>query len=135
MKSVHNNASIECNSAEVISRKIIPSSFIELNNVGKCFSYKCSLNSEATIKKTLIPKEAIVNSNSLLNLESKLECDKLFVAVKKNKPYKFCVINLTGRHKAQTFITDEFTFAKITLQISNIPLLNPELEIKLIVKV
>lgn len=134
MKSVYNNASIECDSAEIISRKVIHSAFIELPNIGKCFSYKCSLNSEATIKKESNPKEAKVNQHSLLDLESKLECDKLFVAVKKNKPYKLCLINLTGRHKAQTFVTDEFTFAKITLQLSNIPNLHPELEIKFVEK-
>ncbi|MGE0932487.1 hypothetical protein [Peijinzhouia sedimentorum] len=135
MKLVHNNASIECESAEIISRKIIPSSFIELNNIGKCFSYKCSLNSEATIRKEISPKEPKVNENSLLNLDSKLECNKLFVAVKRNKPYRrLSVINFTGKHKAQSLITDEFTFAKITLQLSNIPILNPELKIKLVDK-
>ena len=128
MKFVHNNASIECSSAEIISRKILPSAFIDINNVGKCFSYKCSLNSEATIKKEIEPKKPIVNQNSSLDNESKLECDKLFVAVKRNKPYRLCKINFTGRHKAQTFTTDEFTFAKISLQLSNIPLLDPQLE-------
>ena len=129
MKFVHENASIECNSAEIISRKILPSSFIDINNIGKCFSYKCSLNSEATIKKELEPKKPIVNQNSNLENESKLECDKLFVAVKRNKPYRLFIINFTGRHKAQTFTTDEFTYAMISLQLSNIPLLIPQLEV------
>jgi hypothetical protein len=129
MKFVHNNSTIECDSAEVISRKIIPSSFIEIQNIGKCFSYKCSLNSEATIKKELNPKECKVNINSCLDLNAKLESDKLFVAVAKKKPYKFSLINLSGRHKAQYFMTDEFTYAAITFQLKNIPLLNPEKQI------
>lgn len=131
-KYVHNNYTLECISAEIISRKIIPSSFIEIPNIGICFSYKCSLNSEAKIVKELKPKLSIVNEYSLLDIDSKLECDKLFVAIKKNKPYKLGKINFTGRHKAQTFTTDEFTFAKITLQIGNIPLLVPEKTVKFI---
>lgn len=134
MKFVHNNSTIECDSAEVISRKIIPSSFIEIQNIGKCFSYKCSLNSEATIKKELAPKKCKVNHNSYLDLDTKLESDKIFVAVAKNKPYKFSLINLSGRHKAQIFVTNEFTYAAITSQLKNIPLLNPEKEIKFIDK-
>lgn len=134
MKLVHNNSSIECNSAEIVSRKILPSAFIELNNIGRCFSYKCSLNSEATIKEEIVPKNPLVNQNSNLDKETKLECDKLFVAVKKSKPYKLCKINFTGRHKAQTFTTDKFTFAKISLQLSNIPQLSPQLEIKFVEK-
>lgn len=129
MKLVHNNSTIECDSAEVISRKILPSSFIEIKNIGRCFSYKCSRNSEATIKKEISPKIPRINYNSFLDIDSKLESENLFVAVQKNKPYKLDVTNHSGRHKAQTFVTDEFTYAVITVQISNIPLLNPEREI------
>lgn len=131
-KYVHNNSTMECIAAEIISRKIIPSAFVDIPNVGKCFTYKCSRNSEATITKELNPKEAKVNENSLLDLNSKLECDKLFVAIKVERPYRIGKINHTGRHKAQIFITDDFTFAKITLQISNIPNLIPERIIKII---
>ncbi len=129
-KLVHNNSTLECIAAQIISRKILPSAFVEIPNIGICFTYKCSLNSEAKILKELIPKICKVNEFSLLDLDSKLECDKLFVAIKKNKPYRLRKINFTGRHKAQTFITDEFTFAQITLQIGNIPFLNPEKVIK-----
>ncbi|MDP3928537.1 MAG: hypothetical protein Q8R57_05905 [Bacteroidota bacterium] len=131
-KLVYNNSTIECESAEVVSRKIVPSSFIELQNIGKCFSYKCYRNSEATIKKEICPKISRVNQYSKLDLESKLECENLFVAVRKNKPYKYDLKNHSGRHKAQTFITDAFTFAKITIQFSNIPKLTPEQVVKFI---
>jgi hypothetical protein len=128
MKIVYDNCSIECISAEIISRQIIPSSYLEINNIGKCLTYKCKRNSEASILKELIPKEAKVNQNSYLDISSKVECESLFVAVCKNKPYKLDVINHSGRHKAQYMKTDEFTFAKISKQLNNIPQANPEIE-------
>lgn len=128
MKIVYDNCSIECSSAEVISRQIIPSSFVELNKVGKCLTYKCKRNSEASILKELNPKEPIINKNSYLDIDVKVECESLFVAVCKSKPYKIDVINHSGRHKAQYMKTDEFTFAKISKQLVNIPQLNPQIE-------
>ena len=101
-------------------------SFIEISYIGRCFSYKCSLNSEALILKELTIKKPVCNSNSLLDLNSKLQCANLFVAVNVKKPYKLSVINKSGRHKAQRFVTKEFTFAKISKQLQNIPLLEPQ---------
>lgn len=134
MKVVHQNYSIECLSAEIISRKIVPSSYISIDNVGKCFTYKCSRNSEAVIKKELSPKEALHNEYSLLSIDDKLECCDLFVAVNKNKPYSYTKINHSGRHKAQTFTTKEYTFAKISRQVQCIPDLIPPASFKLIEK-
>jgi len=128
MKIVYDNCSIECSSAEVISRQIIPSSFVEFNKVGKCLTYKCKRNSEASILKELTPKEPIINKNSYLDINTKVECESLFVAVCKAKPYKIDVINHSGRHKAQYMKTDEFTFAKISKQLVNIPQLNPQID-------
>ncbi|WMI66715.1 hypothetical protein RBH94_06010 [Aestuariibaculum sp. YM273] len=133
-KEVFNNSTIECLSAEIISRKILPSSFLEIEHVGRCFTYKCSRNSEATVKKELDPKEPFYNEHSLLDLGSKLECENMFVAINKKKPYKYTKINHTGRHKAQTFTSKEYTFAKISKQLSNIPLCDPPKEIVLIEK-
>ncbi|KXH85823.1 hypothetical protein [Chryseobacterium kwangjuense] len=133
-KLVHNNCTIECDSAEVISRKILPSSFLDIDIIGRCFTYKCSLNSEATIVKELNPKSQKINKNSALDLDSKLECEKLFVAIERKKPYKIAKINHSGRHKAQTFTTDAFTFVKITQQLANIPILVPEKQIILVEK-
>jgi len=132
MKEVFDNSTIECNSAKIISRKITPSSFLNIPNIGRCFTYKCSRNSEAVIKKELDPKEPIYNHNSLLNIDTKLECELLFVAVNKIKPYSFIKINHTGRHKAQTFTTKEYTYAKISKQISNIPQLDSPRIIELV---
>ncbi|GAA4137928.1 hypothetical protein GCM10022216_14500 [Sphingobacterium kyonggiense] len=123
MKLVHNNNCIECFSAEIISRKIVPGTFLNLKNIGKVFTYKCSRNSEATIKKELLPKKPLYNNNSFLDLETKLECDRLFVIVRAKKPYDKDLKNHTHRHKAQSFLTDDFTFAQITYQLKNIPLL------------
>ena len=128
MKLVYDNSSIECFSAEIISRQILPSSFIEYENVGKCFTYKCKRNSEASILKELIPKTPKINQNSYLDIGTKVECENLFIAVCKLKPYKIDVINHSGRHKAQVIMTNEFTFAKISKQISNIPDANPSIE-------
>lgn len=129
MKLVFDNCSIECMSAGIISRKILPSSFIEYTNIGKCLTYKCSRNSEAVILKELDPKKAKINENSNLDINSKLECENLFVAVNKNKPYKLELINHTASHKAQEMVTDEFTFAKISKQIPSIPFKNPPIKI------
>lgn len=104
------------------------SSFLEIKTIGKCLTYKCKRNSEATILKELDPKNAIVNSNSHLDLNIKLECENLFVAVNKNKPYKFDLINHSGRHKAQQMITGEYTFVKISKQIHSIPQAIPPIQ-------
>jgi hypothetical protein len=128
MKIVLDNSSIECLSADIISRFILPSSFLEIKTIGKCLTYKCKRNSEATILKVLNPKNAVVNSNSHLDLNIKLECENLFVAVNKIKPYKYDVINHSGRHKAQQMITGEFTFAKISKQLNSIPIAIPPIQ-------
>ncbi|MDR6302185.1 hypothetical protein [Mesonia maritima] len=131
-KAVHDNSSIECLAAEIISRKIVPSSFVNIEPIGRCFSYKCYRNSEATIIKELQPKEPVHNEFSLLDINTKLECEDLFVLVNKKKPYKYSKINHTGRHKAQTFKTKEYTFAKISKQIHCIPNAIPPIKVKLI---
>ena len=129
MKVVFENSSIECLSAGIISRKILPSSFLEILNIGKCLTYKCKLNSEAKILKELNPKSPIINKNSHLDIDVKLECENLFIAVNVKKPYKLDLINHSGRHKAQEMITDQYTFAKISKQIFNIPQANPQIQI------
>ena len=124
-KFVHNSSSIECLSAQIISRDIVPSSFLNIKDIGKCFTYKCKKNSEAEILKELNPKRSIYCIESNLNIGDILECENLFVAINKNKPYTPTLINYTHRHKAQMFVSKEYTFAKISKQIGNIPLLNP----------
>jgi hypothetical protein len=130
MKLVFDNSSIECLSAHIVSRKIIPSAFIEIFAVGKCLTYRCSRNSEATILKELVPKRCYFNINSYLDLNAKIECENLYVVVNKSKPYKYDLINHSARHKALQMITNEYTFAKITKQIPNIPQAIPPVEFK-----
>lgn len=130
-KFIHLNAAIECNSAEIISRKITYSSALKIGNIGICFTYKCSRNSEAKIIKELSPKISKYCYESKLDLNDILESDSLHVIVNKTKPYSVDLINHSGRHKAQTFTTKEFTFAKISKQLNNIPEISPELKFTL----
>ena len=126
MKDIHYNSSIECLSADVISRKIMPSSYMQINKIGKCKTYKCSRNSEAIILKELDPKQAFCNVNSSLDLNDKLEAEDIFLAINTTKNIKVELINHSGRHKAQTFATEHYTFAKISKQFPNIAELNPQ---------
>jgi len=120
-KYVHFNSAIECDSAEIISRDIVKSALLKVEKIGLCFGYKCSRNSEAKIIKELKPKESIYCNESFLNKDDVLEAENIYVLINKAKPYTPYKINHTGRHKAQTFTSKEFTFAKITKRISGIP--------------
>ncbi len=101
-----------------------------INNVGKCFLYKCSRNSEAVIKKELSPKEAIYNQNSALDLDDILEAENISVAMKsKRAPKIFKVGAHSHRHNAQTCMSDNYTFAMITKQVPNNPFAIPPHEI------
>ncbi|MGY5846010.1 hypothetical protein ACW6QP_01210 [Salegentibacter sp. HM20] len=134
MKQVHENSTIECLSAQIISRKIVPSSFIEIDSVGRCFTYKCYRNSEAVILSELTPLKPKYNKHSNLKEGDILECDQLFIAVNKNRPYTPDLINHTSRHKAQLMKTKEYTMAKISKRIFNIPELIPPKKINKVVK-
>ncbi|MEI8203784.1 MAG: hypothetical protein WCH34_12260 [Bacteroidota bacterium] len=114
--------SIECNGSEIISRKIIPSAFMEIIAIGKCKTYKCSLNSEATINKELPePKTPIYKQTSHVNLGDILEGENISLAIFCKKNLKIFVVPYSGRHKAQKTITDCYTFAEITIQCKGIP--------------
>ena len=130
-KYVHLNSAIECDSAEIISRDIRRSSILNIRNIGLCFTYKCSKNSEAKILKELNPKNAIYCEESYLDLDDIIESENIYVLINKKKPYIPEKLNHTVRHKAQTFTSKEFTFAQITRQISGIPDLVPQKKITL----
>ena len=130
-KYVHLNSAIECDSAEIISRDIRRSSILNIRNIGLCFTYKCSKNSEAKILKELNPKNAIYCEESYLDLDDIIESENIYALINKKKPYIQEKLNHTGRHKAQTFTSKEFTFAQITRQISGIPDLVPQKKITL----
>jgi len=126
MKQVHYNSSIECLSADVISRKIMPSSYMEVKLIGKCRTYKCSRNSEAKILKELDPKKPYCNLNSALDLNDRIEAEDLFLAINSSKSVKITLVNHSGRHKAQNFVSEFYTFAKISKQFPNIAELKPQ---------
>ena len=126
-KYVRINCAIECNSAEIISRDIRRSSLLNIKNVGLCFTCKCSKNSEAKIIKELVPKTSIYCEQSYLEQDDVLESENIYVIINKKKPYTPEKLNHSGRHKAQTFLSKEFTFAQITKQISGIPTILPPL--------
>jgi hypothetical protein len=127
MKLVYDGSSIECNSAEIISRNIYPSAYMEIKSIGKCMTFKCKQNSEAKILSELNPKSPIHNANSNLNLNDKLECQDLYLATNNRRQPKIKVINYSHTHKAQIFYTDKYTYAEISRQIPNIPELIPKL--------
>ncbi|HLF53529.1 hypothetical protein [Flavobacterium sp.] len=121
MKLFQDNTSIECLAADIVSRKIQPSSYMAIRNVGKCFVYKCYRNSEAVITKELDPKEPKHNTHSSLELHDKVEGENLVVAIETKRAPKISLINHTGTHKAQACSTDNYTFAYISKQIPNMP--------------
>lgn len=130
MKLFQDNASIECLSASIISKKIIPSAYMVVNNVGKCFVYKCSRNSEAVILKELVPKEPKHNVNSALDLDDILEGENITVAIQTRRGPKISKLGAhTGRHNAQTCTSDYYTFAMITKQVPGNPISIPPLKI------
>ncbi|AWG25598.1 hypothetical protein [Flavobacterium kingsejongi] len=130
MKGVWNGSAIECAAAEVISRKIIPSSYMEINNVGKCLVYKCYRNSEAKVLKELKPKKALHNQNSCLNIDDRVEGENLLIVVNIKKILKIELKNHTSTHKAQFVNTSNYTYAEISRQIPCIPLLDPPIVFK-----
>ncbi|MCU0390881.1 MAG: hypothetical protein MUE81_07170 [Thermoflexibacter sp.] len=112
--------SIECNAAEIISRKIVPKGLLKYEKIGFCFKYSCDRDSSAEIKKELSPKKAILKESSKLDLGTKLVCLKLFFLVRGKKPITADVINNSGRHKAQLIATKDFTYAEITQPFAQI---------------
>ena len=115
MKSVHEKCSIECEAANVVSRQIMRNSFIEIKSIGKCTTYKCKRNSEATITKELPhpPKPIHKDTSSVLRGDS-LECEDMFLAVNSVKALKIAVHPYTSTHKAQITSTNSYTFAEIS---------------------
>jgi hypothetical protein len=120
MGFVYYGASIECNSALVISRDIKATGLVNLPNVGRCRKYNCKRNSEASIKEESIPKEKIYYPTPHLDLNSQIKGEDIIFYTKTVKQIKKEVVNFTGRHKTQKTITNCFTLAEITLQFPNI---------------
>lgn len=114
MEYIYSGASIECNAAEIISRKVNFGSLIELKDIGRCRKYSCERNSESTILKELNPKNPLYKETSHLDHGDKLKGLCIVVYVKKITQIKVELINNTGRHKAQKAYSNDYTFAEIT---------------------
>jgi hypothetical protein len=123
MEFFRQGESIECDSAEIISRDIKVGSYIDVPNIGKCTKINCKRNSEAKILQELNPKKAIRNPASKLNLGDTIKGENLTVYTK-GSLHGYQVINKSGRHKAQQAYTKGYTYAEISLQFRSIPLLN-----------
>lgn len=130
MKYVYQGASIESDSANIVSRKILLSSFQNIPNVGNCKKYNCSRNSEATIVKELNPKLPLYKTTSHLDLNDMIEAENIVVFVNQTNQLKIGKIAKSGRHNAQEANTNGFTYAEITMQFPNFALLKDPKQIK-----
>jgi|GEM_PF-2663451 len=120
MEFVFQGASIECDSAEIISRDIKASSFVNLPEIGNCQKYNCKRNSEAKILEELEPKRALYKPGSHLDKDDTLKSEDIVIYINSLKSVKKEVIPFSHRHKAQKTITKCFTYAEISLQFPNI---------------
>ncbi|MBC7475274.1 MAG: hypothetical protein H7263_13365 [Candidatus Sericytochromatia bacterium] len=133
MKLFHDNSSIECLAAEIFSKRIAPSSYMMVNNIGRCFVYKCTRNSEAIITKELDPKTALHNQHSALNMNDFLEGENITVALDTRRSPKVSKVGgFTHRHGTQNCSTKCYTFAMITKQIPGNPFAIPPLKIEVL---
>lgn len=111
---------IECNSAEIIARKPVPSSFVKHPILGQLRKYTCERNSSAEIAQELNPKKSIYDPLSKLNMGDKIQAEKIIVYVA-NSVIRFSVLGgHSGRHKSQYVKTKCFTYAKITFPFRHI---------------
>ncbi|MCK9412118.1 MAG: hypothetical protein M0Q53_07435 [Prolixibacteraceae bacterium] len=124
MEYVYKGASIECDGAEIISRKINFGSLVNIPDLGNCRKYSCERNSETTIEKELTPKIPIRRGTSYLDLGDKLKADSIVVYIKRASNIKIHKIDKSHRHNAQLANTDVYTHAEITEIFPNMKILN-----------
>lgn len=122
MNYILNGASIECMDADLVSRKIVKSSIINIPGIGNCVKYICKRNSEAKILKALDKSFADKRENKLPRIEvgDQISGEDIYLLVNKIRPLKIVVDNHTGRHKAQKSTTGCYTYAEISAQFHNI---------------
>jgi len=120
MEYIYQGASIECDAAEIISRKINYGALISLPDIGICSKYSCERNSETTIQKELTPKNPIYRSQSHLELGDKLTAENIILYIRKSTKIKVEKIDNTHRHNAQAAYSKCFTYAEITMIFPNI---------------
>ena len=111
-------ASIECEESNLKSRKIIPLQPVKNTSMEirskLLYPFKLDRNSEAYIKKELVPKKAIINDDSMLNFEDGIKGDMIsgFSGTLINKN-RIKVEKGSSTHKAQFLILKEFVYAKL----------------------
>lgn len=128
MEYIYLGASIECNGAEIISRKINFGALINLPDIGLCRKYNCARNSESTIEKELSPKNPVYKETSHLDLGDKLKADSIVLYIKRATQIKVHKIDNTHRHNAQQANSDVYTFAEISEMFPNIKILKDPIQ-------
>jgi len=128
MEYIYQGASIECDGAEIIFRKITLGSLINLRDVGLCRKYSCERNSESTIEKELNPKNPVYSETSHLDSGDKLKAESIVVYVKKCTQIKIQKIDKSHRHNAQQANSDVYTYATISEMFPNIKILNDPIQ-------
>jgi hypothetical protein len=119
MKFIDTNACIECEGAEVITRKFIPNAYIQDASLGKLMKYKCDHNSEAKIVKVLSVSKKVKSSH--IKLGDLLEAEQIIVCIGSFRAPTIKIVKHTGRHNAQKANTSAYTFAQISRKFQNIP--------------
>lgn len=123
MDYIYEGASIECFSAQIVTRDLKYSSMIEIPKLGFCKVYTCKRNSEAVIIKESDPKTAVYYKNPHLDKGDNIKSEEIVIYINTLKKIKIEVVNYTSRHKAQELITKYPTLGNITKVFTNIPLI------------
>jgi hypothetical protein len=123
MEYIYLGASIECDGAEIISRKINFGPLIRLPDLGVCHKYSCEINSESTIEKELSPKNPLFKETSHLDLGDKLKADSLVLYIRKIAQLKVQKITNTQSHRAQKANSNDYTYGEITGLFPNLKII------------
>jgi hypothetical protein len=107
--------SIECESANVIAKKIEVSPPLNYATFGKCLKYICTRDGEASIIKELFPKSTKLSFPvTNLNLGDTIKANRFYVLVQGFKAKKLEKVRFSGAHNARQFNSDSYTFAEIS---------------------
>lgn len=106
--------SIECQSAEIVAKKIILGAITENEILGtQLRKYSCQRDGYAEIVKELDPKTHKLKPSSRLDQGNKLKCKRFFFLVERLGSLKIKKVKFSGDHNAQHTQTNDFTFAEI----------------------
>lgn len=128
MEYIYSGASIECNGAEIISRKINFGALISLPDVGLCRKYSCERNSESTIQKELDPKNPVYKKTSHLDFGDKLKAESIVLYINKTTNIRIQKIDKSHRHNSQKANSNVYTFAEISQTFPNIKTLKDPIQ-------